>query len=119
MKVHRVRGQAEYETVLRRESAGRERHRLQLEAWSADKTESFKVPGYSYPAGKHVDFLVDFQHAGTDGSVNWRERVLCPITSFNLNSAVEARTLLGNWPQRRPREGGDPWYVYEMPVFLG
>ena len=83
MKIHRVRGKAEYETLLRRESASLKRHRLQLETWSSGKTTSFSVPGFSYTAGKHVDFLVDFKHAGPGGAVNWRERVLCPVTAFN------------------------------------
>ncbi len=41
-----------------------------------------KVNGISYPAGKVVDFLIDYQYS--DGkSINWRERLICPITGLN------------------------------------
>jgi len=44
---------------------------------------SFTVPGYSYTAGKIVDFYIDYQHASPNGPVIWRERVICPETHFN------------------------------------
>jgi SAM-dependent methyltransferase len=44
---------------------------------------AFSVHGYSYTAGREVDFVVDFQHAGANGGVIWRERVCCPETAFN------------------------------------
>lgn len=43
----------------------------------------FTVPGYSYTAGRQVDFLVDYQHSAEGGDVIWRERVCCPKTYFN------------------------------------
>jgi SAM-dependent methyltransferase len=43
---------------------------------------TFTVKGFSYPAQKEVDFLVDYQYS--DGvHINWRERVVCPITHLN------------------------------------
>jgi SAM-dependent methyltransferase len=47
------------------------------------KRSGFKIPGYSYTAGKQVEFIVDYQHAGENGGVVWRERVCCPVTYFN------------------------------------
>lgn len=43
---------------------------------------SFTVSGISYPANKHVDFSVDY-HYSNNGQVNWRERLVCPITHLN------------------------------------
>jgi SAM-dependent methyltransferase len=45
----------------------------------ADKTN---VRGYSYPAGREVDLQVDYLYS--DGKhINFRERVVCPITGLN------------------------------------
>lgn len=42
----------------------------------------FTVKGFSYPAQKEVDFLVDYLYSD-NVKVNWRERVVCPITGLN------------------------------------
>ena len=44
---------------------------------------AFTVPGCSYPAGAMVEFLVDFQYSATPGRINWRERLVCPVTGLN------------------------------------
>ena len=46
------------------------------------KEQSFELQGYSFEAVSEVKFLVDFQYS-TFPKVNWRERVICPVTSFN------------------------------------
>jgi hypothetical protein len=43
---------------------------------------SFEVPGFSYPARQQVGFLADFTWS-VGGNVNWRERLVCPITGLN------------------------------------
>jgi SAM-dependent methyltransferase len=47
----------------------------------------FRVKGFSYPAQCEVDFLVDYLY-GNGVNINWRERVLCPVT--NLNNRLRA-----------------------------
>jgi len=47
-----------------------------------DKSEAFDVPGFSYPAREKVNFLADFAWSNA-GIVNWRERLVCPITGLN------------------------------------
>ena len=42
----------------------------------------FTVKGYSYPARAEVEFLVDYLYSN-EVSINWRERVVCPITHLN------------------------------------
>jgi hypothetical protein len=56
---------------------------------SGGTREGFTVPGISYPAGQFVNFKVDYQYS--DGkNINWRERVVCPVTQLNnrLRSCV-------------------------------
>lgn len=47
-----------------------------------DGKSPFVVTAYSYPAGQTVDFQVDFKYAAPN-EVNWRERVVCPVTGLN------------------------------------
>jgi SAM-dependent methyltransferase len=42
----------------------------------------FTVKGFSYPAQAEVDFLVDRLYSD-NVHINWRERVVCPITQLN------------------------------------
>lgn len=49
---------------------------------SSNGQRSFTVKGFSYPAQREVDFLVDYQY-GNGVDINWRERVVCPITQLN------------------------------------
>jgi Methyltransferase domain len=83
MKLHRLRSYEEYEIHLQKSKGEIVKHQEFLSRYTPNRRVSFKVPGYSYTAGRQVDFEVDFQHAGESGPVNWRERVACPITYFN------------------------------------
>ena len=71
--------------------------------------EAFTVSGFSYPAGKLVDFRADFAYAhGED--VNWREWLVCPVTGLNnrLRAAVHmADSELGLIP-------GESTYITEQ-----
>lgn len=57
------------------------RLRRKIEAFIARKAEGqpFTVPGYSFTANRPVLFRADF----TDGAVNWRESLVCPVTGMN------------------------------------
>ena len=57
-------------------------HTKALNQLIPSKEQSFELEGYSFEAARDVDFLVDFQYA-TFPNVNWRERVLCPVTGLN------------------------------------
>ena len=56
------------------------------------KEEDFTVPGFSFPANQFVDFHVDFNYGPGFPEVNWRERLVCPITG--LNNRVRAATMM-------------------------
>lgn len=83
MIIHRIRNKKEYDEYKTRNSASLEKHVLYLSSVLPNDEKEFYVPGYSYTAKKQVNFIVDFQHSGQKGQVNWRERVCCPETYFN------------------------------------
>jgi hypothetical protein len=83
MKIFRIRSYDEYIAYATRNKKSIDEHKTYIESVLPQVQEAFTVPGYSYTAGKQVEFLVDFQHASKNGRVNWRERVSCPETYFN------------------------------------
>lgn len=83
MMIHRIRSYEEFAAHAARNRKAIEQHQSYLEKITPKKQVPFTVHGYSYTAGKQVDFLIDFQHSGNSGRVNWRERVCCPKTYFN------------------------------------
>ena len=56
------------------------------------KEQSFVLEGYSFEANSNVKFLVDFQ-SSTFPNVNWRERVVCPVTGFNSRTRYSLMIL--------------------------
>jgi SAM-dependent methyltransferase len=97
MVIHQVRDFAEYQAHRERMQAVYE-ERWKFEQSLQPKVNGpFKVAGFSYPAGKEVEFKADFEYS--DGqNVNWRERLVCPVTGLNnrLRAAVHiAETELG------------------------
>jgi hypothetical protein len=84
LKVQRLRSLADYDRHEVQDRASLAADMAKLESYvPKDGKASFTVPGFSYTAGKQVDFRCDFRHAGPHGRVNWRERAQCPITRFN------------------------------------
>jgi SAM-dependent methyltransferase len=78
--------------------------------------KEFLINGYSYTAGRQVDFVVDFQHSA-GGRVNWRESVACPLTFFNnrMRAAFHLFDLeLGPYPDIKlyVTEQVTPIFVY-------
>lgn len=84
MRVWRLRSLADYtaHVARTREEAARAAQEL-ARLVPAGGAGTFTVPGYSYPAGTVVDFLVDFNYSAVPGQVNWRERLVCPVTGLN------------------------------------
>ncbi|MEJ1157924.1 class I SAM-dependent methyltransferase [Prosthecomicrobium sp. N25] len=83
LRVARLRTYEDFLRYSAREAGNLARHMDAIQALVPPDNRSFTVPGYSYTAGRQVDFLVDFQHSPGPPVVNWRERVLCPLTYFN------------------------------------
>jgi SAM-dependent methyltransferase len=83
MKIFRIRSLQEFIAHSVKNQNAIDEHQAYLSSIVPTSSEVFTVPGYSYTAGKQVKFKVDFQHSGSSGVVNWRERVCCPETYFN------------------------------------
>lgn len=83
MKVYKIRSFEEYAKHSVKNSLSIHDHNEFLKKYTPKTKGEFRVPGYSYTAGKQVDFIVDYQHSGDGIHVNWRERVCCPETYFN------------------------------------
>ena len=83
MRIHRIRTYDGFIEHTTRNKRMIENHQAFLRRVTPTSQVPFTVLGYSYTAGKQVDFLVDFQHSDKNGQVNWRESVNCPETFFN------------------------------------
>lgn len=83
MKIFRIRSFDEFVAHKTRGEKYLDKHLTYLKSVMPDSERTFTVTGYSYTAGKQVEFIVDFKHSGAAGEVNWRERVCCPETYFN------------------------------------
>ncbi|MBV7540381.1 class I SAM-dependent methyltransferase [Acidovorax sp. sic0104] len=84
MRVWRLRSLQEYLAHAARTHADAERDAQALARLvPPGDPRPFTVPGYSYPAGAMVEFLVDYQYSATPGQINWRERLVCPVTGLN------------------------------------
>lgn len=83
MKIFRIRSYEEFLAHSIKNQKLLDDHQIYLKSITPTSREKFAVPGYSYTAGKQVQFIVDYQHSGSKGEINWRERVCCPDTYFN------------------------------------
>ncbi len=83
MIIYRIRNKEEYFNHKAKSKATLSQHHHFLSSHTPEKEEKFFIPGYSYTADQMVEFEVDYQHSGSSGIVNWRERVSCPLTYFN------------------------------------
>lgn len=83
MKIYRVRSFDEYQQHAQlMQSEYLNRHAYEkglLPRWR----KKFKVQGYSYTAKKTVKFHVDYLNQSKEGTPNWRERIVCPVTRLN------------------------------------
>lgn len=82
MIVHRLRSYNDFKTHSLLNKIELEKHEAFLEKVTPSEKRDFTVSGYSYTAGKQVEFMVDYQHSA-ENRINWRERVFCPETYFN------------------------------------
>lgn len=104
MRIHRIRNYAEFIEHKENNKSLLEQHTAFYDSFLPKQECVFHVPGYSYTAGKHVDFIVDYQHTGGSGQVNWRESVCCPETYYNNRMRATIQlfdTELGAYPHSK------------------
>lgn len=79
MKLYYVRSQADYEAL---KGEGWKQHFQATRRLVPQQDEEFFIKGFSLVANEAVDFKVRCI-PGKFPEVNWRERVLCPVTKLN------------------------------------
>jgi SAM-dependent methyltransferase len=82
MRIFRVRDYPQYCTHLSKMRGLFAHYQATEQGLIPPGRDQFTVRGFSYPAGRMVDFAVDFKYS-RDGKVNWRERLICPVTGLN------------------------------------
>ncbi len=83
MQVARIRSQQAYLEYKHKNAEALKNVWLKERAIAeAKKNKAFTVRGFSYPAEQMVDFEVDYLYAN-GSEINWRERVICPVTGLN------------------------------------
>lgn len=92
MKIRRIRSLGEYQAFQQRTKLEQQELRDYEDSLERLPNKSFTVRGYSYPAAKEVDFHVDYDYS-VGGKINWRERVMCPLTNLNNRLRASAHLL--------------------------
>lgn len=82
MLLYRLRSREEHLEHARRMQAVYAERAAVEQALAAAGGAAFAVRAFSYPAGREVDLAVDLQSA-YGGQINWRERLVCPVTGLN------------------------------------
>ena len=83
MQVARIRSLEAYKDHKNKNAAVLKDTWLKEKAISeGNKNTPFTIRGFSYPAEEMVNFQVDYLYAN-GAEINWRERVICPVTGLN------------------------------------
>lgn len=83
MKIHTICDLVGYRRYVAEEAASHRRHLEFLQSLKPQSERAFNSRGYSYTASREVEFISDFHYSAGFPDVNWRERVVCPVTKLN------------------------------------
>lgn len=80
LKLYRIQSHGEFlDHQVRSEQQLAELSRI-TDVLEQENGKRFSISGYSYPAGRQTEFLIE---RGGDGKINWRETLNCAVTGFN------------------------------------
>lgn len=83
MLIYRFQNRNEYEVHQANQSAvHRERYQDLIKLEEENANQSFNIKAFSITAGEKVKLTVDWAHSNGK-HINWRERLICPITNLN------------------------------------
>ena len=83
MLIYRLKNFQEYQQHRVKQKEVLERRRSELMQFEiANRDSNFTVEGFSITAEQNVKFIVDW-HYSYENRINWRERIVCPITGLN------------------------------------
>ncbi|RYY56468.1 MAG: methyltransferase domain-containing protein [Chitinophagaceae bacterium] len=92
MIVHRLKSLSDYITHVEKNRAEYARRVSLQQAVTVKGKKEFKVRAISYPADSFVDLQVDYQY-GNGEDINWRERLVCPVTGLNNRLRASVHVL--------------------------
>jgi SAM-dependent methyltransferase len=92
MRIFRVRNYPEYSLHVAKMRKAFAQYAATESSLVPEAQTEFTVRGFSYPARQMVDFAVDFRYH-KDGKVNWRERLVCPVTQLNTRMRAACHIL--------------------------
>ena len=97
MKIYRISNLEEYAIFASRTQNAYAAHHQFLQSLLPSVEQGFTFKGFSYTAGQEVEFQADFI-SSTFPEVNWRERVICPITRLNnrIRASIHIFDLFSN-----------------------
>ncbi|MCG2582835.1 class I SAM-dependent methyltransferase [Massilia sp. TS11] len=98
MKVYSVASFDEFQRHCELSATAYSEHIQSLEDVLPADDRPFTLRGYSCSAEKEVDFYCDFNWGSGFPNMNWRERVVCPITHLNnrMRAALHVFELFSN-----------------------
>ena len=83
MQIHRLHSRLEYDKHLSKQiNVLNSRLSKLIDLEKKNKNKDFLFSGFSITAEKNVNFDVDWAYSDGD-HVNWRERLICPVTHLN------------------------------------
>ncbi|CAN1527505.1 AdoMet_MTases domain containing protein [Burkholderiaceae bacterium] len=93
-----IRSFNEYQEFKKSESESLSTHWREIEKKKSTSNIPFVVEGFSYTAKKTVNFQCDYKYSPGFPVVNWRERLVCPITALNnrTRAAIHLIDLIFN-----------------------
>jgi hypothetical protein len=83
MKIYKIDSYDSYKRFQENTKDEYIKHIKYLSSTLPKTASEFTTYGYSYTAGKYIQFTNDFKYSPDFPNVNWRERVVCPITGLN------------------------------------
>lgn len=121
MQLWTLRTLDEFTSLVARDADNMQAHMRRIESFVPPDRSPFTIPGFSYTAGKRVNFAVDFKPLNLD-FVLWREQVSCPLTAFNnrMRSTIHMLDLMARLNAKSDvylTEQVTPMYAYLKPKY--
>jgi hypothetical protein len=114
MKIHKINNHSEFEVFLQKSNDVYKKHLDLINKSIPPDARDFQFKGFSYTAQQEVSFHCDFAYSEGYPAVNWRERVVCPVTGLNnrTRAAVHFFELVSNTFH------DDPIFIFEQTTAL-
>jgi SAM-dependent methyltransferase len=98
MKIYQLKSYKDYLRFQVQSAKSHLKHMAAIERMVPNIEISFSVNGYSYPANQMVALHCDFEYGTGFPMINWRERLVCPVTGLNnrMRSSIQMADMYLN-----------------------